>query len=196
MFKHGQKVWLEAKNLALPYRSVKLAPRHHGPFTIAQVMSPVTYKLTLPHQWTIHPMFHTSLLTLYSETIEHGENYLRPPLDLVGDAEQYKVKTICSHQHHGKKRQLQYLVKWLGYPKSDNMWELAGNLQTPLLLKEYHHHHPLSSIKRLSTQQKPHPLSWLLHPTKPGVSTLSTPQPPSGTYPRLPGTWTTTLSNH
>ena len=47
MFKHGQKVWLEAKNLALPYGSVKLALRHHGPFPIAQVMSPVTYKLTL-----------------------------------------------------------------------------------------------------------------------------------------------------
>src|SRR6266851_1721983 len=27
VFKHGQKVWLEAKNLALPYRSVKLALR-------------------------------------------------------------------------------------------------------------------------------------------------------------------------
>ncbi len=27
VFSHGQKVWLEAKNLALPYGSVKLAPR-------------------------------------------------------------------------------------------------------------------------------------------------------------------------
>ncbi len=27
VFKHRQRVWLEAKNLALPYRSVKLAPR-------------------------------------------------------------------------------------------------------------------------------------------------------------------------
>jgi len=97
MFKHGQKVWLEAKNLALPYRSVKLAPRHHGPFTIAQVMSPMMYKLGLPHQWTIHPVFHASLLTPYSETIEHRENYSWPPLNLVGDAEQYKVETIHSH---------------------------------------------------------------------------------------------------
>ncbi len=97
MFKHRQKVWLEAKNLALPYGSVKLAPRCHGPFPIAQVMSPVMYKLMLPHQWTIHPMFHMSLLTPYSETIEHGENYSQPPLDLVGDEEQYKVETICSH---------------------------------------------------------------------------------------------------
>jgi len=43
VFKHGQKVWLEAKNLALPYGSVKLAPRQHGPFSITQVMSPVAY---------------------------------------------------------------------------------------------------------------------------------------------------------
>ncbi len=34
IFKHRQKVWLEAKNLALPYGSVKLAPRCHGPFSI------------------------------------------------------------------------------------------------------------------------------------------------------------------
>ncbi len=135
VFKHGQKVWLKAKNLALPYRSVKLAPRHHGPFVITQVMSPIIYKLALPHQWTIHPVFYALLLTLYSETIEHGKNYLRPPPDLMEDAEQYEVETICSHQHHGKKKQLQYLIKWQGYPESDNTWEPAGHLQTPLLLK-------------------------------------------------------------
>ncbi len=66
VFKHGQKVWLEARNLALPYGSAKLAPRRHGPFPITQVISPVAYKLALPHQWTIHPIFHASLLTPYS----------------------------------------------------------------------------------------------------------------------------------
>ena len=39
----GQKVWLEAKNLALPYRTVKLAPRCHRPFKITKVLSPVMY---------------------------------------------------------------------------------------------------------------------------------------------------------
>src|SRR6266851_6670363 len=34
VFRHGQKVWLEARNLALPYGSTKLAPRRHGPFAI------------------------------------------------------------------------------------------------------------------------------------------------------------------
>ena len=96
-FVKGQNVWLEAKNLALPYGSVKLAPRRHGPFKITQVISPVAYKLALPPQWTIHPTFHASLLTPYIETKEHGENYSRPPPNLVGDEEQYEVETIRSH---------------------------------------------------------------------------------------------------
>jgi hypothetical protein len=58
----GQKVWLNAKNLALPYGTIKLAPRQHSPFVIDEVWSLVVYKLYLPPQWNIHPIFHTSLL--------------------------------------------------------------------------------------------------------------------------------------
>ena len=75
----GQKDWLDVKNLALPYGTIKLAPRQHGPFEIEKVMSPVVYRLRLPPQWSIHPAFHASLLTPYIETKEHGENFTRPP---------------------------------------------------------------------------------------------------------------------
>ncbi len=191
VFKHGQKVWLEARNLALPYGSVKLAPRRHGPFTITQVISPVTYKLALPHQWMIHPVFHASLLTPYSETKEHGENYSRPPLDLVGGGEQYEVKAIRSHRRQGRGKQLQYLVKWLGYPESDNTWEPAGNLQAPVLLKEYHRRNPAEQIKGATTLSKMHPPSWLPPPhTRPAATTLSTPRSPSGIYHPQRGTLT------
>jgi hypothetical protein len=74
-YKQGQLVWLEAKYLVLPYGTIKLAPRQHGPFKITKTISPVAYKLELPHQWNIHPVFHASLLTPYVETIEHGPNY-------------------------------------------------------------------------------------------------------------------------
>jgi hypothetical protein len=113
-------VWLKAKDLALPYGTVKLTPRHHGPFEITQVISPMVYKLKLPAQWSIHPVFHVSLLTPYIETKGHGENYSRPPPDLIEGEEQYEVKAIRSHQHHGRRKQLQYLIKWKGYPESDN----------------------------------------------------------------------------
>jgi hypothetical protein len=90
-------VWLDAKNLMLPYGSVKLAPRRHGPFQITQVISLVAYKLALPPQWTIHPIFHASILSPYVETKEHGKNYSRPPPNLIEGKEQYEVETIRSH---------------------------------------------------------------------------------------------------
>jgi hypothetical protein len=93
-FVKGQKVWLDAKNLALPYGTIKLVPKRHGPFEIAEVRSLVVYQLTLSPQWKIHPMFHASLLTPYIETKEHGPNYTRPPSDMIEGEEQYKVKAI------------------------------------------------------------------------------------------------------
>ncbi len=130
-WRKGQEVWLEARNLSLPYGSIKLAPRRHGPFRIEEVISPVAYRLCLPPQWTIYPIFHTSLLTPYVQTKEHGENYSWPPPDLINNQEQYKVKAIRSHRHHGRRRQLQYLVKWKGYPESDNTWEPEDHVQAP-----------------------------------------------------------------
>jgi hypothetical protein len=40
-WKMGQLVWLEGKNLPLPYGMVKLAPQRHGPFKIIEIISPV-----------------------------------------------------------------------------------------------------------------------------------------------------------
>jgi hypothetical protein len=91
----------------------------------------VVYQLKLPPQWTIHPVFHASLLTPYIETNEHGTNYMRPPPDMIEGEEQYEVEAIQAHQHQNCK--LQYLIKWKGYPESDNTWELVKNVQALLL---------------------------------------------------------------
>ncbi len=157
----GQKVWLEAKNLALPYGTIKLAPRCYGPFKIMKVLSPVTYRLELPFQWTIHPVFHAALLTPYVETTEHGENYSRPPPDLIDNDEQYKVEVIRNHHYHGQQKHLQYLVKWMGYPESDNTWEPADNVQAPVLIKQYHRCHPLMTIKTLNEGGVQYQSNWV-----------------------------------
>jgi hypothetical protein len=93
----GQKVWLNAKNLTLPYGTIKLAPRRHGPFIIEEVWSLVVYCLQIPPQWNIHPVFHASLLMPYVETMEHGKNYSRPSPDMIEGKEQYKVEAIQTH---------------------------------------------------------------------------------------------------
>jgi hypothetical protein len=56
-FKKGDKVWLDSKNLKLPYPTRKLALKREGPFPIIEVISPLSYRLKLPNQWKIHPVF-------------------------------------------------------------------------------------------------------------------------------------------
>jgi hypothetical protein len=117
-FKEGDRVWLEGRNLHLDQPSAKLAPKRHGPFIIKRVLSPITYQLTLPHQWKIHDVFHVDLLTPYIETDFHGPNYTRPPPDLIDGEEEYEVESILKSRRYGRGRKVQYLVKWKGYTDS------------------------------------------------------------------------------
>jgi hypothetical protein len=39
----GVQVWLEGKNLRLPYQLTKLVPKRYGPFKIIKEVSPVVY---------------------------------------------------------------------------------------------------------------------------------------------------------
>ena len=130
-FKVGAEVWLEGSNLALPYQTRKLAPKRHGPFTITKQISPVTYKLQLPPAWTIHDVFHASLLTPYRVTKQKGTNYIQPPLELIDREEEFEVENVLGHQYFGKKHDLQYLIKWKGYPTADNMWEPVEQVFAP-----------------------------------------------------------------
>ena len=160
-FAIGDQVWLEGTHLKLPHQSTKLAPKRYGPFKIRKQVNLVMYQVMLPTTWQIHPVFHASLLSPYSETDAHGPNYSRPPPNLIGE-EFYEVEQIWDHRHHGQSRTLQYLIKWKGSPKSDNTWEPADLVIAPDLLREYHKHRLLSGIKanQLSLQYPQH-LSWI-----------------------------------
>src|SRR5712672_2861260 len=142
-YKTNDKVWLEVTHLNLPYQTPKLAPKRQGPFNIVNVVSPVAYRLQLPVAWNIHNVFHTSLLTPYREMASHGPNFTRPPPDLVQGNEEFEVETIINHRLFGQRKTLQYLIKWKGYPLSDNTWEPVDNVHAPEIVKQYHQRHPL-----------------------------------------------------
>jgi hypothetical protein len=118
----GDQVWLKGHHLRTNQPTAKLAPKHHGPFTVVQVMSPVNYRLELPTQWSIHNVFHTDLQTPYRKTLTHSENYQCPLPDLVGGMEEYKVEKVLDSRQYGHGHKLQYLITWKGYPDSDNQW--------------------------------------------------------------------------
>jgi len=195
-FKVGDQVWLEASHLKLPYHTPKLAPRRQGPFRINKIISPIAYQLALPLSWGIHNVFHASLLLPYKETTVHGPNFERPPPDLIEDAEEYEVEMIVNHQHYGRQRQLQYLLKWKGYPSSDNTWEPEGNVHAEDLVKEYHRRHPLNAVKKTTGRGTKKLIGALLTPIIPPSPVnrvkawllAANPQSPLPPYSRHPTT--------
>ena len=139
------------RNIKTYHPTAKLAPKHHGPFPIKRALSMITYQLTLPEQWKIHNMFHVDLLTPYRETEFHGPNYTQPPPDLIGEEEQYKVEQVLDERNYGRWKKKQYLVKWKGYPDSDNQWLDAKDMENAQeLIAEFHNsnHELRSHIKR------------------------------------------------
>jgi hypothetical protein len=48
------------------------------------------------------------------------------------------------HKKIGQSKKLHYLVKWLGYPDSNNTWEPASQVHTLNLIKNYECQHSLS----------------------------------------------------
>jgi hypothetical protein len=158
-YKEGDQVWLEGKNLRINQPTAKLAPRRHGPFKVIQVMSPVNYHLELPMQWSIHPVFHIDLLTPYKETITHGPNYQRPLPNLVNGEEEYSVEKILDSQLFSRRRRLQYLVKWEGYPDADNMWVDKDDVFADDKAREFKQSNPdkRTHIRALRYIDSPHP---------------------------------------
>jgi hypothetical protein len=158
-YKEGDQVWLEGKNLRINQPTAKLAPRRHGPFKIIQVMSAVNYRLELPTQWSIHPVFHIDLLTPYKETIMHGPNFTWPAPELIDGEEEYSVEKILDSQRFGRRQWLQYLVKWEGYPDSDNMWVDKDDVFAEDKIQEFKTSNPEAEthIRGSVIAKSPHP---------------------------------------
>jgi len=100
-------------------------------------MSPINYRLKLPTQWSIHDIFHIDLLTPYQETDFHGSNYSRLASDLIDNEEEYKVEKILDSQQFSRGHKRQYLIKWKGYPNSDNEWVDKKDIHVPEVIREF-----------------------------------------------------------
>ena len=69
----------------------------------------------------------------------------------MGEEEQYKVEQVLDECNYGRWKKKQYLVKWKGYPDSDNQWLDAKDMDNAqeLIAKFHNSNSDLSShIKR------------------------------------------------
>ncbi|CAJ0932965.1 unnamed protein product, partial [Ranitomeya imitator] len=107
----GDLVWLSSRYIPMKVSSPKFKPRFIGPYKISEVLNPVSFRLTLPASFSIHNVFHRSLLRRYVAPVVPSVD---PPAPVLVEGElEYVVEKILDSRI--SRRKLQYLVKWKGY---------------------------------------------------------------------------------
>ena len=126
IFNKGEKVWLNGKNIRTIRPSKKLDFKFFGPCEIIEPIGKQAYRLRLPTTAKgIHDVFHVSLLEPYKVSADREEPQ-PPPMEVDGE-EQWEIEDVLdSRFYYGK---IQYLVKWLDYPDTDNQWLPAGEME-------------------------------------------------------------------
>ena len=100
--------------------SRKLSPKYVGPYQVVAKIGNTAFKLKLPEDLKIHPVFHVSLLKPY-------QGFQREPDGVeVEDDKEYEVESIVSHVF--RRGHLYYLVKWVGYDDSHNQYVPESSL--------------------------------------------------------------------
>ena len=101
--------------------SQKLRQKYMGPYTVTQVITPVSYKLDIPANMRIHPVIHVSQLKPYYTPSDLSPQTTPPAPEIIDGGLEYEVEKIVDKRVRYKRDE--YLVKWVGYPDSDNTWQ-------------------------------------------------------------------------
>src|SRR5690606_22212287 len=141
-FEIGDLVWLSRRNIKTTRPCSKLDYKQIGPYKIVKKVNEVAYKLELPSHFSIHPVFHVSLLEPYiPNEIPNRIHEPPPPIEIDND-EEWEVEEILDS--FVKRRKLYYVVKWKGYPESEATPEPPENLRhCQDLVANFHARYPM-----------------------------------------------------
>ena len=121
-FSVDDEVLLSTRNLNLTGLP-KLKDRYIGPFVVQQRIGEVAYRLDLSSRAAlrnVHPVFHVSLLRQWRS---NGLRSTAPPVD-IDDETEFEVHRIKAHCMH--RNELQFLMSFVGFDSSEDMWLSAG----------------------------------------------------------------------
>jgi len=142
VFKPEDRVYLDTSDIKTTCLSPKLSHRRLGPFEIECQVGPLAYRLKLPHRLRqLHPVFNVVKLSTAPDDPIPGRKPRAPPPPIVVDREpEWEVEEVLDSRWH--QRRFQFLIKWKGFSKEHNSWEVASDVKAPDLVAEYYQKHP------------------------------------------------------
>jgi len=142
MYKPEDQVYLDASDIKITCLSPKLSHCRLEPFEIENQVGPSAYHLKLPHGMRqLHLVFNVVKLSAAPEDPILGRKPQAPlpPITIDGE-EEWKVEEILNSRWH--RRRFQFLVKWNGFSREHNSWEVASDVKALNLVAEYYRKHP------------------------------------------------------
>ncbi|PNY00079.1 hypothetical protein L195_g023353, partial [Trifolium pratense] len=138
--KHRREVQFEVGEHVLvklqPYRqnsvalrkNQKLGMRYFGPFTIIEKIGKVAYKLQLPAEAKIHPVFHISQLKQFKG--QAFDPYIPLPLTTTELGPVLQPVAVLKRRDRLRNGEVisQVLIKWQGLNNTDATWEDAADI--------------------------------------------------------------------
>src|SRR6202165_5370077 len=138
--KPGEKVLVNIQSLQLPESKGPgrvFTQLYDGPFEVLEQVTPVSYRIRIPHSYQIHPVISIAHLEKYKEA-EPGD--IRPKLKpLRDDPLEYEVEEIVAQkwgQWNGRRVQL-YKCSWKGYGVTDEWIPLSYLRNAPEILRHW-----------------------------------------------------------
>ena len=110
-------------------RARKFTERYIGPFRAKRVVNANAYELELPPTMKIHPTVNISQLKQYHDGSDAFPSRPAPltrpaPVVVANDgAPEWEVERVLDHRRYGRRKVLQYLILWKGYPVHEATWE-------------------------------------------------------------------------
>jgi hypothetical protein len=67
----------------------------------------------------------------------HGQNFPEPPPEIVKGDPEFEVEQIIGSRRVGKRKSLQYKIRWKGYSPAHDSWEPATQVHAPKLIRKF-----------------------------------------------------------
>ena len=139
MFKEGDCVWLNFKNISTPRPSKKLAWLH-AKYRVLKIISPQVIELDV--LIGIHPRFHVDLLKRAANNPlpSQKQDVNQPgPINTTGlmKDQEFKVERILKAENvrRGRGKRRMVLVKWYG--QKEPTWEPRSEMQETVTLDKF-----------------------------------------------------------
>ena len=138
-YKVGDLVLLSTRNLKMKSIPSKLQKRFVGPFRIIETIGEQAYRLALPDEWKIHPVFHVSLLRTWKVADVHEDQPVSQD-DIPAVEEPYwEIERLLRWRKIKRNKKIikEYLVLWKGFPMEEASWVQAEQFSYPEQIQQY-----------------------------------------------------------